>query len=171
MKLNRIKRIAKICIVSLALLFLVIQTVLFIKLNKTRAKIRTAEKVEFRVYFINSPQDYRTLVVLNDKKEINQFADSLAIGGVWLPLDVLIANTFEIKVYEEGVCEDIIIRGDNIRSGIWEAPIAKKTSVCIESILDKHGVNSEDAYKELIDIMLRKTRTRNPKDMAKSKVD
>jgi hypothetical protein len=117
------------------------QVVIFPHSREYQDLIRTAERVEVRAFFIHQEDAGEDFLVLTDPADLAELSASFRITGWWVPVDLLLANSYRIRVFHKNDTRDIIIRAfDRIRHGaLWHATVDPRLLSTIETLVRKKG--------------------------------
>ncbi len=102
--------------------------------------IEQADRVEIRKFFINHPQGGVDVAILDTPLERHRLAESIRITGWWQPFDILIGNSYRIRVIRGQQSTDLILRGCLLRSGrFWHAEIDDFVFATIRELSREQG--------------------------------
>jgi len=115
------------------------------------AMIAGADRLELRIFFEGNEEGGTTVASIEDPQIMHELADSIAIDSIWLPLDVLIGNSYCIRTFRNDHSADIIIRGfGRIQHGNWYARVSPKVLTLFVEIVQKEGIDLSETWRSMI---------------------
>ena len=139
---SRKRRLRLVHLLAVVAAILVCRQVLLVASSRyVRNIIRNADAVEVRAFFVGIRGSETTLARLTDREQIEESADAVRIAGIWIPLDILIANSYRIRIFNGTDTRDIVLRGGThiTLDEVWFARLASDTLRRIHAVIEQAG--------------------------------
>jgi len=138
----RKRRLRRVHLLAVVAGILICRQVLVVVSSRyVRNIIRRADAVEVHAFFVNNDASETTLARLTDREQIEELADAVRIAGIWIPADILIANSYRIRIFNGADTRDIVLRGGMYITldEVWFARLASDTLQRIHAVVEQAG--------------------------------
>jgi hypothetical protein len=111
-----------------------------------RRLIADADSIDVYYFLQNNPSTKTKVATISSENDIYGLAQEIEASGLWMPVDDLVAHSYELVLKKDGrVYGAITVRGGHrIREGRWTTSISPATAARIRELAGKHGQGVPD---------------------------
>ncbi len=111
---NSLRKILTFIVLLICLLLIALQVANALLVKNIRKQIFDAEKVDLYICMYPNQTIIQKLVTLEKKENIESLSKSFKVAGFSLPFDELIGGGYIIKIYENGIPRDIVVKRNGV---------------------------------------------------------